>query len=736
MRLSQRPTAPGLLLAASFAVLTTLSPLAAQADAPPAGVRVRFDTGDLATSPFPSDRYTQRDWSNRTFRRVNLPTPDCTVRVSDCQDIAVINGLDGFSTQPRITVPFTGAIDVSSVTSDTVYLLNLGDVMTARGLGQRVGINQRLWDPATNTLVFEPDELLAEHSRYVLIVTSGVRDASGKPIKRAHLDDDDSVGSEEGDDGARGLRGLGSDEYRRDLRDASRLHRGAGRVTAATVFTTQTSTGDLAKIMRQIKASTPAPASFMIGTAGGASVRAVFPLSGLQGIQFNRQTGTAPTFTPSFLPTPALNVVNGAVAQLAYGKFSSPSYLAAGQSIPATPTLSGSPRAQGSSELIFQLFVPAGTKPAGGWPVAIFGHGFTDSMYGAPWTVGSVFASQGIATLAINVVGHGGGALGTLNVLPTSGAPVSVPAGGRGFDQDGNGAIDSTEGVNAAPPRTIIGSRDGLRQTVIDLMQLVRQVEVGIDIDGDGTVDLDAQRIYYAGQSFGGIYGTQLLGIEPNIKAGVPNVPGGSIAEVARLGVFRFLTAASLATRQPQLLNLPPTPNVPLPFNLNFNENMPLRDLPLVVNNVHGATAIAQVLDRFEWVQQSGNPVSYAPLIRKSPLPGSAAKPVIVQFAKGDKTVPNPTSSAILRAGDLQDRATYFRNDLAFAASPGIPKNPHTFLTNIGIPAAAPYAVAAQSQIAVFFASNGALTIDPDGTSPFFEVPVVLPLPEGLNFIP
>ena len=730
MRISTRPIAPVFLLSASFAAFIALSPLVAQADSPPSGVRVKFETGDLAGSPFPSDRYTQRDWSNRSFRRVNLPTPDCAVRVSDCEDIAVINGLDGFSTQPRITVPFTGAIDVNSVTSDTVYLLNLGDVLTARGFGQKVGINQRLWDPATNTLVFEPDELLTEHSRYVLIVTSGVRDTRGKPIKRAHLDDDDS------DEGARSLRSQGSDEYRRELRDASRLHRGAGRVTAATVFTTQTATSDLANIMRQIKASTPAAASFMVGTAGGAAVRAVFPLAGLQGVQFNRQTGAAPAFTTGFLPTPALNIVPGAVAQLAYGKYNSPSYLTAGQFIPATPTLSGSPRAQGSNDIIFQLFVPAGPKPAGGWPVAIFGHGFTDSMYGAPWTVGSVFASQGIATLAINVVGHGGGALGTLNVLRTVGAPVSVPAGGRGFDQDGNGAIDSTEGVNAAAPRTIIGSRDGLRQTVIDLMQLVRQVEVGMDIDGDGTPDLNAQRIYYAGQSFGGIYGTKLLGIEPNIKAGVPNVPGGSIAEVARLGAFRFLTAAALATRQPQLLNLPPTPGVPVPFNLNFNENMPLRDLPLVINSVPGATAIAQFLDRSEWVQQSGNPVSYAPLIRKSPLPGSAAKPVIVQFAKGDAEVPNPTSSAIIRAGGLSDRTTYFRNDLAYAFNPAVGKNPHTFLTNIGNAAQAPYAVMAQTQIAVFFASRGMLTIDPDMAGLFFEVPILGPLPETLNFIP
>jgi len=309
------------------------------------------------------------------------------------------------------------------------------------------------------------------------------------------------------------------------------------------------------------------------------------------------------------------------------------------------------------------LFVPAGAKPAGGWPVAIFGHGFTDSMYGAPWTVASVLASQGIATVSINVVGHGGGPLGTLNVLPSAAAPVVVPAGGRGMDQDGNGNIDATEGVNAAAPRSIISSRDGLRQTVIDLMQLVRQIEAGVDVDGDGAVDLNPQRIYYAGQSFGGIYGTILLGVEPNIQAGVPNVPGGSITEVARLGVFRPLTGVALATRVPSLIN------VADPSGIVFNENIPLRNLPPVVNSVPGAAAIQQVLDRFEWVQQAGNPVSYASLIRKKPLRGNAPKSVIVQVAKGDTVVPNPTSSAIVRAGELADRTTYFRNDLAYAAN-------------------------------------------------------------------
>ena len=256
------------------------------------------------------------------------------------------------------------------------------------------------------------------------------------------------------------------------------------------------------------------------------------------------------------------------MARIAFGKFRSPDYQNAAKVIPATGTLLGQPLPQGTNELVFELFLPSSPRPAGGWPVAIFGHGFTDSMYGAPWTVASTLASQGIATIAINVVGHGGGALGTLNVLPAGGAPVVVPAGGRGFDQDGNGAIDSTEGVGAVGALSIVSSRDGLRQTVVDLMQLVRQIQVGIDVEGDGSVDLDANRIYYAGQSFGGIYGTIFLGVERDVKAGVPNVPGGSITEVARLGAFRPLTGLALAARVPQLLNLAPDADAAVPDEL------------------------------------------------------------------------------------------------------------------------------------------------------------------------
>jgi hypothetical protein len=111
-----------------------------------------------------------------------------------------------------------------------------------------------------------------------------------------------------------------------------------------------------------------------------------------------------------------------------------------------------------------------------------------------------------------------------------------------------------------------------------------------------------------------------------------------------------------------------------------FNENMPLRNQPPVINTVPGAMALQQFFEHTEWVSGSGNPVAYAMHLQKQPLMGVPAKLVILQFPKGDKTHPNPTT-AMLRAGDLAEQATYYRNDLAFAMDPAAaPKDPHAFL--------------------------------------------------------
>src|SRR6516165_3964609 len=82
-----------------------------------------FDLAAPATSAFPSDRFTVADTSQNTGRRVNLPLPDPTTHLSDYQDTQLLNSLDGFNLQPRLSIPFDGPIDVSTVNSQDTPLV-------------------------------------------------------------------------------------------------------------------------------------------------------------------------------------------------------------------------------------------------------------------------------------------------------------------------------------------------------------------------------------------------------------------------------------------------------------------------------------------------------------------------------------------------------------------------------------------------------------------------------------
>jgi len=49
--------------------------------------------------------------------------------------------------------------------------------------GHVTGINQVVWDPATNTLHVKSNEFLDQHTRYGLIATNRLRDAQGRPVE-------------------------------------------------------------------------------------------------------------------------------------------------------------------------------------------------------------------------------------------------------------------------------------------------------------------------------------------------------------------------------------------------------------------------------------------------------------------------------------------------------------------------------------------------------------------------
>jgi hypothetical protein len=722
----------------------------------------------LTRSPFPSNVFTVADCTQNTGRRVNLPGPDDPLTyVSDAQDTQVINTLDGFNLQPRLSIPFDGPINVNSVNSQDVFLVRMGDTLNRCDHDvHAVGINQIVWDPGTNRLHVESDELLDQHTRYALIVTNGVHDAAGQPIK-AETDfrlapvklllSRDPV-----------LRSYGL-ELVEGLVAAYRVGVRPQDIVGASVFTTQSATAMLEKIRDQIHEATPAPADFLIGPNGA---RTVFDLSNVNSITFNAEK-TAGKLSATTLNKDLLQVVPGAVGQVAFGKYSSPNYLVPGQYIPTdgVGTRTGAPVVQGFEDIYFNLFLPSGTEPANGWPVAIFGHSVTNNKNNEPLAVAAKMAEQGIATIAINAAPFGFGALGTLVVNQGVGGSVTFSAGGRSFDQDGNGTIDPGEGQNATAPRTILLNRDTQQQTVADLMQLVRVIEVGMDVNGDGHPDLDPSRISYFGGSLGGMYGTVFLAVEPDVQTGVPVVPGGGQVEFGRLSpIFRRVAGQYLASRTPSLLNSPGVTwidGVQLtdPAGNFFNESMPLRNrVPMtvtladgttriitspVVDPVPGAMAIQQAFENAEWVMQASNPVAYAPHLRKDPLPGVPAKSVLFQFAKGDQSIPNPTNTAIVRAGDLADRTTFYRHDLAYAENAALEQvNPHGFMTAVrnSEPLVREIAQGAQRQIATFFATDGQVILDladitttkdtplaPKGT-PLFEVPIKGSLPEGLNF--
>jgi hypothetical protein len=592
-----------------------------------------------------------------------------------------------------------------------------------------VGINQIVWDPFTQTLYVETDELLAQHTRYALIVTHGLRDASGRPV--------------EASEAFRRFRQTVRGEYKDVLLQAVHAARRLGirepDIVVASVYTTQSITSVMERIREQIKNGTPAPATFQLGPNGE---RAVFNLADVTTIEWSRHTQVSPPgFSPPLpIDLAILRYIPNAVGAIAYGVYASPEYRVQGEYIPAVGTLTETPRAQGYSTLYFTLFLPSGPRPEAGWPVAIVGTG--GDQHFATGAVTAMLASHGIATIGINVAGSGFGPLGTLAIKLTSGSSLVIPDAGRGIDQNGDNIIGVAEGASAAAPRTwTIGVRDSNRQNAIDLLQLVRVIEVGMDVNGDGSPDLDPSRIFYFGNSAGAMYGAVFLALEPSIYAAAEGVPGALSPEHGRWAPGRRANffGPQLRDRVPSLLNAPGITTIDgIPINPpHFNENKPLRDQPPVTNTVEGAIDIQNAMELHEWGQQSGqSPVPWARYLREAPLPGLWPKSLLILFGRGDQNAINPGTSAILRAGRLADRTVHYRHDLAVAEDSTIPRNPHFFITSPTSPNALFRSIAQglQRQIATFFASDGTVVVHPEPAR-FFEVPVVGPLPEDLNYI-
>ena len=695
----------------------------------PPRVHPLFELTERYASPFPSDMFTVVDADQATGRRVNLPYPDCLARSSDCEDLDLINTLDGFGLQTRISIPFDGAIHPSTVSAGSVFVISRSSTRAGgEPGGQLIGINQVVWDPDTLTLHVEVNEILRQHREYALVVTDAIQDEFGRPIKASKE--------------FKRFRREAPAAYAARLEDAIAAARTLGisesDIAVASAFTTQSVTPVMERVRDAIKSQTPAPANFLLGPAGE---RAVYSRSSVASIVQIQQTRVSP---PGFAPPAALSlapldVVPGAIATIAHGSYQSPIYIdrPAG-TIPVVGTLAGVPPVRTYDTIYFTIYLPSGTKPAAGWPVVIVGASGTRHQIQP--SMAAFFASRGIATIGIGSEGFGFGPLGSLRTHFTDGTSLTIPDAGRSYDQDGNNLIAGNEGSTAAANRLwTIGESDPQKQTAIDLLQLVRVVEVGVDIDGDAAADLDASKISYHGQSGGGRFGSILAALDPSVRtltiSGCCGISPehGRWAPVRRSGLGR-----QLASRVPSLINADGLTSIDgvLVAEPYYNENKPLRNRPAVVNLIAGAIDIQEAFEIHEWGQQTGQTSHTWMLhLRKSPLAGMEPKAVGIYMFKSDQQTVNPSAIEALSDARLLENTLYYRHDMAFAQDPTIPKNPHMVVVSPTAANALFRSVSrgAQGQIADFHSSGGTVVNVPEPAA-LWEVPM-FERPDSLNFI-
>jgi hypothetical protein len=638
------------------------------------------ESGPFVVSVSPSDE-------------AGLPAPEVTPEfVNPAWEWAFLAKFtNGFPLQPRVSIQLSeGPLDIAGFTGENVFVRLVA--------GEPIPIMQRIYDPKTNTLHFLPARYLQEDTYYEIVTTDGLS-VNGKPI-----------------------------------------------TASVTGFTTGSFTTTLDAIRSALDAAGPPKSSIVAAQEGGeiawTAHRRTQPAGSIPLLPWNAyELGSSFDSTDTFAEagggieillsagadgmtgvTPAgggvvrtfqrfTKAVPAAIAKVQVGYFESPWYLTGERIFTAGDAIQ-----QDKRVVWFTLFEPQGDAPKNGWPVMLYCNGYRSHRHHA-WPLAEQLASEGWATLAINTVGHGGGPDGNIQI-----AAMTVSDGGRAVDTDGDGVYALEEGMRAAwlgPNKaTIRGLTDGVRQTVVDFMSAIRVIDAGL-----GPLSTSPADRGYFGISNGGRIGGILMGVDPRIPTAVLNVPP-SAAFVPLADQWRSGWSLQFSYMKPALNN---APHPVLDF---FTEDIPWRGEPVQVGLVEGAEAIHAFIDRARWAATPMNAAAYAN--RYAVL----GKKVMVQVARGDAAVNNPSTADLIREGGLQSssclvwpRRSKWESQISgswlgsihvFSFMPYIGPNWHPGVIGQG----------ARDQISAWISSRGTALYDPDssgnlfGQGDVFEVPI------------
>ena len=334
--------------------------------------------------------------------------------------------------------------------------------------------------------------------------------------------------------------------------------------------------------------------------------------------------------------------------------------------------------------------------PPGGWPVVIFQHGITQNRTNA-LVIADAYASACFIVAAMDLPLHGiTDTTSPFYCNPTK--PQCLGATERTFDIDiqnnttgkagKDGVIDASGGLNGLTYFNFFNPlvfRDNLRQSEVDLGNLTKSI-AGLAIastTGLVAVGVNATQIHYLGHSQGAIVGGAHVHFSNDTRTAVLANPGGPLSLVAQDSAFYAPVAKALvgATFTPD----------------SYNYNMVFRDLQAVVD--------------------AGDPYNHV----KS---AADLHPLLLFEVKGDQTIPNSSTNALITAAGLTKAKAIGPNPVGpgSGAYTLFTQGNHGTLLN---PAASLAATAEMQKQAVLF---GATAAQPGGPFVVITDPTVLDL--------
>jgi len=569
---ASRTSTPTLTLTATLAPSAT--PTASPTATPSVGAIALFSIDALdPANPFPTDRLlddTGHVHVNGAYLSAGVPADPRYDALRTYLDAtaATANLLEGFGTFAPIRVKFDAPVRLDVGADPPGVLLLSAEPPFA---SQPVQAAALAADVAGEPVIeIQPIRPLAERARYVYVVTTEVHDADGNRVRS----DPDLHAALRGDvpelaEWRTTLTPL-LDHLRNDL-DIT-----LDEIAAIEVFTTQPITDDLTSIVELFTSGTlPAAQPKFSGSPIPDLITGIFPEGSPE---FTRWVGAATSET---------------IGAVAVGSFASYDFRYGRQRGFDPDKVSGAVTPS-TNELDFYMTIPKGPPPAGGHPITVYQHGLVqsaDTVFGIAPSLGP----EGGVLIAISALEHGrrGNYLQFFNF---------------------------TDGL---------ATREHFRQTVADIIQLVRMIRAALVPPFD---QIDKDRIRYIGISLGGVMGAIFMAYEPDVDVGMLSVPGGGLPAIIRSPVIGTLLQPLIAQ----------TSGVP-------------QDDPFFPILLHNFINISQ------WLIDAGDPINVAPFVidPERHLPGVSAKRILMHEGIGDTIVPNVTTENLALAMGLPDvRAT------------------------------------------------------------------------------